>query len=177
MHTIDYLKFLNHCQKEFCSENLLFIALMVQWQHFLIEHNLWPRKINGELDTTLQIMDSSKVLSTMNVLPIFSRLEDRMATLEARPMDVDYCMFIPIIELIYKKYIEMGKAPFEVNISFETRDKIRGHFDYIKNDRNYLNGETFWQLWNDLLSVCEDIFEMIPAPLMRCFRYDCVLSN
>ena len=147
---------------------------MVQWQYFLIKHNVWPRKVNGELDTGMQLMDSSKVLNTMNILPILARLDKTMPIqvmeMQNQQSDFDHSIFIPIIEFIYKKFIEMDKAPFEVNISFEIRDRIRGHYDCMKNSNDYLNQQTFWQLWTDLLSVCAEVFEMIPASLMRCFK-------
>ena len=51
-------------------------------------------------------------------------------------------MFITIIDKIYKKYIEINKAPFEINISFEIREKIRTDYTYIKqNFASDLNGE------------------------------------
>lgn len=151
---------------------------MVEWQYFLIKHNIWPRNINGELDTRFELILSSnyKVSNTMNILPIFDRLDKNMPIqvmdTNEKEIEFDYSIFIPIAQLIYKKYIEMGKAPFELNISFEIRDAIRCHYDSINDDNQYLNDQTFWQLWNDLLSVCQEVFDMIPASMMRCFKTD-----
>ena len=65
----------------------------------------------------------------------------------------------------------MNKAPFEINISFDIWEKIRNDYTYItQNCGNTLNGEIFWNLWNHLLIASEQVMEMIPASLVRCFK-------
>ena len=180
---IDYTRFFKHCQKEFCSENLLFITLIAQWQHFLIKHKMWPKTKNGELNTSIQLIDSNVVINAMDVLPMLSKLEQNMTTnidLNLNSIDTinaDYKIFVPIIEMIYKKYIEMNRAPFEVNISFDVREKIEKDYLFIKQNKDNLNDEIFWQLWRHLLMVCDQVFEMIPVSLMRCFKNDRILTQ
>ena len=138
---------------------------MVQWQYILIKHNLWPKNENGELNTSMQLIDGNltKVLDAMDISSMFDKLNKNDA-------NNDYSMFITIIDKIYKKYIEMDKAPFEINVSFEIREHIRNDYAHIKQNENNLNGETFWNLWNHLLIASEQVMEMIPASLMRCFK-------
>ena len=96
------MKFLSHCQKEFCAENLLFISLIVQWQYILIKHNLWPKNENGELDTSMQLIDvnETKVIDAMDISSMFLKLDHDD---ENDTDDNDYSMFITIIDKIYKK--------------------------------------------------------------------------
>ena len=176
VYIVDYVKFLSHCQREFSSENLLFISIMAQWQFILIDYNLWPKNANGELDTSIQLIDvnSTKVMEAMDIASMFHKLDnyDSNDNDHDDNSDGDYSRFVPIIRKIYKKYIEMNKAPFEINISFETREKIRGDYVSIKQNEESLNDETFWNLWNHLLAACHEVLEMVPASLMRCFQHD-----
>ena len=171
---IDYVKFLSHCQKEFCSENLLFISIIVQWQYILIKHNLWPTNEDGELNTSMQLIDVNvtKNIDAMDISSMFVKLEKDYENDDN--CNNDYSMFATIIDKIYKKYIEMNKAPFEINISFDIRQQITDDYVYIKQNKNNLNSETFWNLWEHLLLASAQVMEMIPVSLMRCFKHQII---
>ena len=74
---------------------------------------------------------------------------------------------------IYKQYIECNRAPYELNISGELRDRMRSYYILIteninKNQSFVLDDITFVRLWNDLTAVCDDICETIFASMARC---------
>ena len=161
----DYMRFLNHCQKEFCTENLFFIVLMVQWQQFLIENNFQP---SNSVSYDTKMIKSNIIVDLMKNSPVFEKLNCKIKDIHNKNIENghDFSIFGEVVEFIYKKYIEANRAPFELNISFVSREKIRYHYLNI----NQLKKESFWQLWDDLLILCDELFEMIDPCLARCFK-------
>ena len=81
-----------------------------------------------------------------------------------------YDKFTDCYEQIYTQYIQRGKAPLELNISSDLRDKMQAHYDNIKINGNKLNQNTFWEIWFDLTIVCNQVFDMLMPVLARCYK-------
>ena len=151
---------------------------MVQWQYILIKYNLWQKNENGQLCQSMQLIDvnqtNHKLIDAMDISSIFDKLDVYNSDIDCNNAvdGYDFSMFSKIIDKIYKKYIEMNKAPFELNISGDIRQQIDNDYIYIKQNENKLDGETFWKLWSHLLIASEQVMEMIPASLMRCFKHE-----
>lgn len=85
-------------------------------------------------------------------------------------LQLNYAQFGAVFNELYRQYIEADRAPFEINISSDNRNTMKSYYLLIqqknqcpKNDSNYsvMDKETFVQLWQDLLCVCDEIFSVL----------------
>ena len=85
----------------------------------------------------------------------------------------DFDIFALPFRKIYKKFLEREKAPLELNISHEQRQSMESFYLMIcqqESNKNILDEETFWSLWNALRHVCWDCIEVLFPALVRWQR-------
>lgn len=75
----------------------------------------------------------------------------------------NYHIFLPFFRELFEQFIENGKAPLELNISFDLRNDVTRHLKYVFKNNDLMNEEYFFDtIWNDLVSVamvCLDLME------------------
>ena len=157
-----YTQLGNHLKKEFSMENLLFVTIMLQWQDYLIDNGFWDNynslKIEpkilfvGKRDQRLQLPNNVPISPTIiklkkdfenlnsNLNSIILNHEDDKSQLQSQLQSrsqmqkiVNYNPFYKCFLSLYKDYIQTNHAPWEVNISGETRKKMKCYYILIVN--------------------------------------------
>ena len=146
---------------EFSIENLLFITIMLQIQDYLIDNNYWPWKISPSIDDNMNMIGRGKrIVLPKNIIPIspivsvlsgnsnsinininhFSKNTSRKGP-KTKMDKNNYIMFIDCYSQLYKQYIEENKAPFEINISHENRQKMKYFAQHLQSIKTniYMN--------------------------------------
>ena len=82
----------------------------------------------------------------------------------------NFDVFVPVFIAIYKKYIESGRAPLELNLSDEDRTALQNIYQKIiikksiKDDSSkILNEDEFWHLWYYLCKATRNTFALLYA--------------
>ena len=153
--------FMTHLLSEFASENLLFVVFLIHLQMFLIEINYLNENINENNDndnTIIKIYGDSKEEKEKE-----KEREKEIEKREKEtyfihkhwmlPNNVPRCyLFKPIaqqnmeigkkndrvfgiFEVIFKKFIQSGRAPLEINISSQTRKVITQCYNGLKQEK------------------------------------------
>ena len=82
-----------------------------------------------------------------------------------------------VFESIYQKYIETDKAPMEINISSDLRNKMDNQYkniEKLKKSGIVIDKQTFLNLWKDLSDVCLSVFVNLISTFHRfkpCVNY------
>lgn len=161
---------MRHLKKELSMENLLFITAMLQWQEFLVEHEFWDKentKCRYVLDATQQLILPVQIPES----PILSQIKFQIIDKE------NFDIFIPVFSQLYKQYIEANRAPYEINISHRTREKMQTYYTMINQDKGILDEQTFWSLWHSLIQICHELHEMLLDSLGRCRKLQMANSH
>lgn len=173
---------MRHMKKELSMENLLFVTVILQWQDYLIDKQLWNDKnINCKLiiNATKQIKLPKSIPTVPMIENIkYNNLNKRNNSINVKDDSIwqDFDMFIPVFNEIYRQYIEANKAPLEVNISYESRNKMKLFYQQInheqchesKKHRPIINSDNFWKMWYNMYCICEEVAETIVASMVRC---------
>lgn len=84
--------------------------------------------------------------------------------------EFDFDVFVPIFIAIYKKYIESGNAPLELNLSGEERNNFKDIHDQIMVKKRsidkdgiskWLNQTEFWYIWDCLCKATRTTFVLL----------------
>eukprot|EP01083_Nonionella_stella_P215763 776244_1 len=125
-----YALFMNHLQREFCVENLLFVTEYSQFKQMLI------KTAPNQMETMQEKLVWKLDLPPSAELPLGSitcRFHCQITETETSKTDMDKLLFDACNKL-YEKYIKPG-ATFEINISSSQRYNI---IDLMKNDSGIL---------------------------------------
>eukprot|EP01084_Bolivina_argentea_P076126 137942_1 len=113
----NYAVFMQHVGREFTSETLLFITEYVQFKRYIID-NVQTIDISEVIGKCDQLR-----LPETNEFPTSFIVDQYKMKRQQTDFDEKIC-FIEAMEALFVKYIESGKAFYEINISYEKRQKI-----------------------------------------------------
>lgn len=176
---------MEHVQKRFCNENLLFLTIMLQWQDFLIKNGYWGNTVKENTNCRLVNIDGNDNIILPYSVPISPIVYNLSKSSDSNTLNSSdeanvfrFDIFIPCFASLYQEYIEMGKAPLEINISYEQRQKIQKFyykiFDKKKFDKDMreiihtpiIDFELFWKLWHELVAACDEVIAMLITVLV-----------
>lgn len=175
---------MTHLKKELSMENLLFLTIILQWQDYLLKHELWEEdnpKCRYVLDAHKRIQLPNKVANSI-IIREFANI-----VIDDHKRDDDsfdfFGAFAQVFIQIYQQYMEVHRAPFEINISSQLRRKMRSYYDKIVSHVNQNQDDsnsrltqkqgkqtevTFWDMWHDLTLVCNQLQGAMLDSLLRC---------
>lgn len=177
--------FMNQVQKEFATENLLFLTIILQWQDYLIENKFWDDSndncvVVGYSNTTNK---SKRIILPKNVpiSPIVYNFKHKNGIFNVNINNNNgdknqFAIFDTSFKYLYKQYFERTNAPLELNISYELRDKIEAHYVSLNENRTF-DKTTFWDVWYDFKLVCDQVFENLMPVLVRCYKDMAIVTS
>ena len=168
---------MNHCQKEFSMENILFVTIMIEWQDYLMNNGYWNDELDNPLrrEITCQYVENQERIILPKTVPISPIIHDiemikTKVDTDDDKKDIKYDKFSHSFEQLYCQYIERGKAPLELNISSDLRNSLQIRYQRMKNNGNTINEQLFWKIWYELTIVCNQVFDMLMPLLTRCYN-------
>lgn len=163
---------MRHLKKELSMENLLFITIMLQWQDYLITNELWDSnnsKCRYAVDATRQLRLPENVPPTAVIKQLKDYDRDQVNVHGDDSHQFNYSVFVMVFDRLYKQYIERQRAPYEINIDGDMRDKIKSYYQkIIDQNKGKMDEQVFWNLWYDLTIVCQELEGGMLDSLLRC---------
>ena len=199
-----------HLKKELSMESLLFVTIMLQWQHFLIKYHFWDIH-NKNCVYILEPNYALKLPKNVPKSPLIKQLKNNN-NLDKKKRNKNFDIFVSLFEQIYKEYIETNRAPYEINISYPIRRKVQKYVQFINKQKSNTDGffiesvyenknenenetkdnderngddkhksnndklnkqdkkKSFWELWNLLSKMCDELDSVLFDSLIRCKR-------
>ena len=153
----EFKQFAEFMVHEFSSENLLFVINIIQFKQFLIKNNytdaIFWKQCGFDYDLKDFIHPTNLIEQLIachekyiqqfkhNYKNVNVRKEKEVEEQEeVSQIGVDFNVLVSFLKSIFYKFIVANKAPFEVNISYNLRDRATKNLSNIINsDKNDLN--------------------------------------
>ena len=167
---------------EFSSENLLFVINIIQFKQFLIENNytdeiFWKNyRFCCDLKDFINPTNSIEKLIRRHEKWVENSNCENKSSLGADPelQTSKWEIVIPFLRVIFYKFINMHKAPFEVNIPYLMREKATKHFqsivggDELNHNSPQLDEAMLLNcILPDLIAICKECMSMVEFSWMR----------
>ena len=164
--------FINHCSRELSVENILFWIHWVQLLDILICNNIIDKNNQNHINSGYKNYTCKHYLcDTILIHSLkqdFKTSNNNMSD-DSNSQDNIHCQALQRFYCkLFKHFIEARKAPFEINISGETRQSLTDWYGKLANNDACLTKDMFVnQIWKLLKLTAIDIYLLVEASFSR----------
>ena len=160
---IGFESFMDHLRSEFAAENLLYVVHLIQFQNFLIKYGKHQgiECIFDDNDQKPFILKDWKLPANVPKSRIFD-CDDGLAQNQKNTNAI-----FDVVDVIYKKFVERGHAPLEVNIPSRNRNKITRFYTKMRTQQGDNDLHKIRSIWESLRISGMECWKLMSSSFTR----------